>query len=281
MGAAGATLPMSGACQCQSAGGRLGCGHAETGGHGAHLIEPVGRVGSRGSQHQRVIGREDVLLAWGAPRRCSARDRYAILDADWCCGGQQGRGMREGTHSTGTGTGTGTGMARPADEIAQRATGAGEHDDLGLVPCPEPGASGQRLVEWASAHPRAPLAAALLLALAVRIFLIVRSHAMLDGDEALIGIQAESILRGARPFYFYSQPYMGSLEAYLAAALFRVFGPSAWALRAVPLLLALPLVYLTWRLARELLPAPAKTSPLLAGLAALLAPRPPPVRAGR
>src|SRR5258706_8532454 len=100
---------------------------------------------------------------------------------------------------------------------------------------------------------------------------------MLDGDEALIGIQAESILRGARPFYFYSQPYMGSLEAYLAAALFRVFGPSALALRAVPLLLALPLVYLTWRLARELLPSRAKTSPLLAVLRALLTAPPPPL----
>jgi hypothetical protein len=179
--------------------------------------------------------------------------------------------MREGTH----GMGTGTGMARPADEIARRATGAGEYDDAGLVPGPQPGTWSERLVEWTAAHPRAPLAAALLLALAARIFLIVRSHAMLDGDEALIGIQAESILRGARPFYFYSQPYMGSLEAYLAAALFRVFGPSAWALRAVPLLLALPLVYLTWRLARELLPARAKTTPLLAGLAALFAAAPP------
>src|SRR5258706_4786755 len=98
---------------------------------------------------------------------------------------------------------------------------------------------------------------------------------MLDGDEALIGIQAESILRGARPFYFYSQPYMGSLEAYLAAVLFRVFGPSAWALRAVPLLLVLPLVYLPWRLAQELLPTRAKTTPLLAGLAALFAAAPP------
>jgi len=230
-------------------------------GHRSQLAPAQNRV--------RAERTEDVLLAWKAPRQCCAWDRYAILDADWCCGERQGRGMREGTH------GTGTGMARPADEIAQRATGAGEHDDAGLVLGPEPGTWGERLVEWTAAHPRAPLAAALLLALAVRIFLIVRSHAMLDGDEALIGIQAESILRGARPLYFYSQPYMGSLEAYLAAALFRVFGPSAWALRAVPLLLALPLVYLTWRLARELLPARAKTTPLFAGLAALFAAAPP------
>src|SRR5260370_18216911 len=115
-------------------------------------------------------------------------------------------GMREGTYGTGTGTGTGT--ARPADELARRATDADEHDSAGLASGPEPGTWGARLVAWSGAHPHAPLPAALLPALVARIFLVARSHAMLDGDEALIGIQAESILRGARPFYFYSQPYM-------------------------------------------------------------------------
>src|SRR5258708_18331001 len=140
---------------------------------------------------------------------------------------------------------------------------------------PAPHSWAGRLVAWTARHPRVPLLLALALALLGRLLLIVRTHAMIDGDEALVGIQAERILQGQHPVYFYGQTYMGSLEAYLAAALFRVFGPSAWALRAVPLLLALPLVYLTWRLARELLPARAKTTPLLAGLAALFAPAPP------
>src|SRR5260370_42514653 len=102
-------------------------------------------------------------------------------------------GMREGTYGTGTGTGTGTGAgagtARPADELARRATDADEHDSAGLASGPEPGTWGARLVAWSGAHPHAPLAAALLLALVARIFLVARSHAMLDGDEALIGIQ--------------------------------------------------------------------------------------------
>lgn len=132
-----------------------------------------------------------------------------------------------------------------------------------------------RLVDWAYARPLAPLLIALVLAVAVRALLVLRTHAMIDADEALVGIQAEHILRGERPTYFYGQAYMGSLEAYLAAALFRVFGPSPWTLRAVPVLLSLALVYLTWRLAWRLLPEGERTTPLLAGLAALFAAVPP------
>ncbi|HEU5438497.1 MAG TPA: hypothetical protein VFU88_04330 [Ktedonobacterales bacterium] len=105
-----------------------------------------------------------------------------------------------------------------------------------------------------------PLLLAAMVALAARLFLVVRTQAMIDGDEALVGIQAERILHGELPTYFYAQPYMGSLEAYLAAALFRVFGPSSWALRAVPILLSLALVYLTWRLARALTAPPVPLS---------------------
>jgi hypothetical protein len=131
------------------------------------------------------------------------------------------------------------------------------------------------LVAWTAAHPRVPLLVALILAVVVRAYLVVRTNAMLDGDEALVGIQAERILHGQYPTYFYAQPYMGSLEAYLAAALFRLFGPSAWALRTVPIALSLLLVYLTWRLARALLPSTSRAAPLLAGLAALFAAAPP------
>ncbi|HUY77697.1 MAG TPA: hypothetical protein VMV29_13070, partial [Ktedonobacterales bacterium] len=105
--------------------------------------------------------------------------------------------------------------------------------------------------------------------------LTFHTNAMIDGDEAMVGIQAERILQGQFPTYFYGQAYMGSLETYIAAAIFAVFGPSNWALRAVPILLSPLLAYLTWRLARSLLPRDARTSPLLAGLAALIAAVPP------
>jgi len=132
-----------------------------------------------------------------------------------------------------------------------------------------------RVIDWNARHRYALLMLSLFLAVVARTLLVIFTHAMIDGDEALVGIQAEQILRGLRPVYFYDQPYMGSLEAYMAAAIFFFTGPSSWALRAVPILLSIPLVYLTWRLAWALLPAENRATPLLAGLAALFAAVPP------
>src|SRR5947209_14670115 len=97
-----------------------------------------------------------------------------------------------------------------------------------------------------------PLWLCLLIALALRTWLIVRTHGVLDGDEALVGIQAERILRGEFPIYFYGIPYFGSLEAYLIALIFAITGPSVWALRAEPILVSLLLVWLTWKFAAAL-----------------------------
>ena len=92
----------------------------------------------------------------------------------------------------------------------------------------------------------------LLVSLIVRIWLVLHTHGVIEGDEALVGIQAQHILQGERPVYFYAQPYMGSLEAYLIALLFAVAGSSVWTLRAEPVLLSLLLVYLTWCVADAL-----------------------------
>ncbi|GHO53216.1 ArnT family glycosyltransferase [Ktedonobacter robiniae] len=97
----------------------------------------------------------------------------------------------------------------------------------------------------------------LLVALGLRIFLVVHTHGVIDGDEALVGIQAQRILHGDFPVYFYGQAYMGSLEAYLIAILFALFGPSVWAMRAEPILLSMGVVWLTWRLAGILTEASA------------------------
>ena len=100
--------------------------------------------------------------------------------------------------------------------------------------------------------PYSPLWFCLLIALIVRIWLVIHTHGVIDGDEALVGIQAERILHGEYPAYFYNQPYMGSLEAYLVALLFALAGPSVWALRAEPILVSLAIVWLTWKLAAAL-----------------------------
>jgi len=105
-------------------------------------------------------------------------------------------------------------------------------------------------------HPRiyggVTLWVCLLVAVATRVWLVIHTHGVIDGDEALVGIQAEHILRGELPVYFYGQPYLGSLETYCIALLFAIFGPSVWVLRAEPILMSLILVWLTWRLASVL-----------------------------
>src|SRR5712691_8556827 len=120
----------------------------------------------------------------------------------------------------------------------------------------EPVAVGQRPTQalqrlrkrWYSVL-RSPLWLCLLAALLIRVWLVYHTHGVIDGDEAMVGIQAQHILRGEHPYYYYNQPYMGSLEAYLMAILFAIAGPSVWMLRAEPILLSLGVVWLTWKLA--------------------------------
>ncbi len=100
--------------------------------------------------------------------------------------------------------------------------------------------------------PRVALTSCLILALLVRLWLVIHTHGVIDGDEALVGIQAQHILQGERPVYFYAQAYMGSLEAYLVALLFAVAGSSMWVFRSEAILLSLLIVWLTWRLATVL-----------------------------
>ena len=58
---------------------------------------------------------------------------------------------------------------------------------------------------------RSPLWLCFLVAILVRVWLIVHTNGVMDGDEATVGLQAEHILRGEFPVYYYSQAYLGSL----------------------------------------------------------------------
>ncbi len=125
---------------------------------------------------------------------------------------------------------------------------------------------------------RSPLWLCLLAGLLIRVWLSMRTHGTLDGDEALLGIQAEHILRGERPLYFYGLSYFGSLEAYVVAAVSAVFGPSVAVLRAVTTAFGLLLIALTWWFAGLLATAarlPAAWRRRFAICAALVAAIPP------
>ncbi len=73
----------------------------------------------------------------------------------------------------------------------------------------------------------------------LRLTLIVAGWPASDSDESTMGIMALHIAAHTDfPVFFYGQRYMGALEAYLAAGVFQVFGPSLVALRLGMALLA-------------------------------------------
>jgi hypothetical protein len=110
---------------------------------------------------------------------------------------------------------------------------------------PQPAGAPAR-VPQAERLDRSTLLSALGLALALRVVLLLRGWPALDSDEAVIGLMARHILRGARPAFYYGQHYLGALDAYIAAAFFAVLGPSTVALRLsmLPLVLGFLLIAL-------------------------------------
>src|SRR5690349_7266274 len=79
------------------------------------------------------------------------------------------------------------------------------------------------------------LAGLLLVGLAARLAVIGSPLGEIDGDEAVVGLMARHIaFLGERPVFYWGQPYLGSLEAFTAAPLFRVFDSSTVALKLVP-----------------------------------------------
>ncbi|MFL5627260.1 MAG: hypothetical protein ACJ788_16905, partial [Ktedonobacteraceae bacterium] len=69
-------------------------------------------------------------------------------------------------------------------------------------------------------------------AIVLRIILISQQWPETDSDEGTIGIMALHIAyRREHPIFFYGQGYMGTLQAYMAAFLFQLFGPSLFAVR--------------------------------------------------
>lgn len=66
----------------------------------------------------------------------------------------------------------------------------------------------------------------------LRLILISQGWPQTNSDESTMGLMALHIVqKGEHPTFFYGQDYMGSLEAYIAAAMFRLFGPSTFSLR--------------------------------------------------
>ena len=62
-----------------------------------------------------------------------------------------------------------------------------------------------------------PLIAILTGSIALKVVLLALDAAPFNADEAVVALMARHILQGERPWFFYGQAYMGSLDAYLVA----------------------------------------------------------------
>src|SRR6266851_9244512 len=93
----------------------------------------------------------------------------------------------------------------------------------------------------------------IILAVALRIVLVYLGWPGMDSDEGTLGLMALHIAyRGEYPIFFYGQGYMGTLEAYLAAFLYHLFGPSLFVLR-LGLIILLALFFVSTYLLTTLL----------------------------
>ncbi len=85
----------------------------------------------------------------------------------------------------------------------------------------------------------------LLLAIALKIWLLGLDVVPFNADEAVVGLMARHILAGERPVFFYGQAYMGSLDAWLVAAGFGLVGQKVMVIRLIQIVLYLGTILTT------------------------------------
>ena len=87
----------------------------------------------------------------------------------------------------------------------------------------------------------------------VRVAMIRSPTGVLDGDEAVVGLMARHFAHGSYRAFFWGQSYGGTVETALTSLVFRVFGSSTAALKAVPAALDGIAAILVWRIGRRLM----------------------------
>ncbi len=91
----------------------------------------------------------------------------------------------------------------------------------------------------------AATASILLLAAGWKVLLLLMKAVPFNADEAVVALMARHILSGERPVFFYGQAYMGSLDAFLVAGGFAIFGQQVWVVRLIQALLYLGTIITT------------------------------------
>ncbi|MGB7093406.1 MAG: hypothetical protein WBD62_02025 [Anaerolineales bacterium] len=96
------------------------------------------------------------------------------------------------------------------------------------------------------------LVGAVFAALALKIGVLAVQAVPFNADEAIVALMARHILQGERPLFFYGQAYMGSMDAFLVAAMFKLIGYQIWGIRLVQIALYTFTLLTTGWLGREL-----------------------------
>lgn len=92
------------------------------------------------------------------------------------------------------------------------------------------------------------------LSVVLKVALLSSDSVPFNADESIVALMARHILQGERPIFFYGQAYMGSLDAWLVALGFALFGEKVWVIRLVQICLyaatvlsTMGLGWLIWR----------------------------------
>jgi 4-amino-4-deoxy-L-arabinose transferase-like glycosyltransferase len=102
----------------------------------------------------------------------------------------------------------------------------------------------------------AGLLLAFALAMAVKAIPVITDRVPFNADEAIVALMARHILQGERPVFFYGQTYMGSLDAFLVAGGFAIFGQQIWVIRLVQAVLYLGTLWTTYLLGKAIFGSP-------------------------
>lgn len=93
---------------------------------------------------------------------------------------------------------------------------------------------------------------ALICAAILKITLFTGGLIPFNADEAVVALMARHILQGQFPIFFYGQAYMGSLDAWLIAGGFLIFGQQIWVIRLVQMIIYLGTIFTTALIAKSI-----------------------------
>ena len=98
----------------------------------------------------------------------------------------------------------------------------------------------------------APIALIVAAMVGLKLALLATDAVAFNSDEAVVGLMARHIRQGERPAFFYGQAYLGSLDAWLVAIAFSIFGQSVLSIRLVQIALFAGTLITTYQVAGRL-----------------------------